>query len=536
MKKNGVVYTKEWIVNLMLDLCGYDSRIDLSRRVAVEPSCGTGVFVVQMAKRLIESCRLFGHNFDDLHGSIKAIDVCPSSITTTKRSLSALLTSENIDSQLSNKLIESWVIQDDFLIMPQFTSADFLVGNPPYLRSNDIDEEKKQKYLMNCQTMTPGSDLFIGFYEKGLSMLNSSGKLSFICADRWMHNSYGKKLRKYIIENYAVESIISMHDVNAFESNVSAYPAISTISKATQGNVIYVEATSYFDEKEAVKLADAFERKVFQGVQNCRIGEIQAKKLTDGSWPLLLPEKQALLCDLEEHFPMLESLETGTRVGIGMATGNDSIFLTRVKDLVEPEHLIPMITSRQLSTESVYTDPLWLVSPWNKDGSLSDLSNTKKLCDFFSNNRTVLGKRHIAKKNSGTWFRTIDNYRPGLENTPKLLIQDMHYRLEPYYDDKHYPHGNLYYITSEKWDLLVLGGLLMSFYCELFIDAYGVKMRGGTLRFQAQFLRKIRVPDPDTIANDIADALKKAFVNKDYSLANEAASIAFGYRENKIAV
>lgn len=57
----------------------------------------------------------------------------------------------------------------------------------------------------------------------------------------------------------------------------------------------------------------------------------------------------------------------------------------------------------------------------------------------------------------------------------------------------------------------VLGGLLLSRIAEAFISAYGVKMRGGTLRFQAQYLRKITVPRPGSISADVANRLRVAF-------------------------
>lgn len=42
-----------------------------------------------------------------------------------------------------------------------------------------------------------------------------------------------------------------------------------------------------------------------------------------------------------------------------------------------------------------------------------------------------------------------------------------------------YPHHNLYFIVSDRWNLEVLGGLLLSAIGQLFIEAYGVRMRGG---------------------------------------------------------
>jgi hypothetical protein len=91
-----------------------------------------------------------------------------------------------------------------------------------------------------------------------------------------------------------------------------------------------------------------------------------------------------------------------------------------------------------------------------------------------------------------------------------------------------YPHHNLYYVVSDSWDLEVLGGLLLSRIAEAFIAAYGVKMRGGTLRFQAQYLRKIAVPAPDTISASVATRLREAFRARDREAATRAAEEAYG--------
>lgn len=97
-------------------------------------------------------------------------------------------------------------------------------------------------------------------------------------------------------------------------------------------------------------------------------------------------------------------------------------------------------------------------------------------------------------------------------DTPKLLMRDMSRRIEPVLDPGGlYPHHNVYWITSEDWDLEVLGGLLLSEVCESFVEAFTVRMRGGTLQFQSQYLRTIAVPDPYTMDPDVAEDLTAAF-------------------------
>jgi hypothetical protein len=92
----------------------------------------------------------------------------------------------------------------------------------------------------------------------------------------------------------------------------------------------------------------------------------------------------------------------------------------------------------------------------------------------------------------------------------------------------HYPHHNLYYVVSDKWDMEVLGGLLLSRIAQAFIEAYGVRMNGNTLRFQAQYLKKIRVPHPDHVDAPVRDLLAQAFRDRDADAATAAAAHAYG--------
>ncbi len=56
------------------------------------------------------------------------------------------------------------------------------------------------------------------------------------------------------------------------------------------------------------------------------------------------------------------------------------------------------------------------------------------------------------------------------------------------------PHHNLYYVISNTWDLRALQAVLLSGIAKFFVSTYSTKMRGGSLRFQAQYLRHICIP------------------------------------------
>ena len=63
---HGEVFTRRWVVDLILDLAGYTADRDLGSLVAVEPACGAGAFLVPMAERLVKSAALHGRGLRSL--------------------------------------------------------------------------------------------------------------------------------------------------------------------------------------------------------------------------------------------------------------------------------------------------------------------------------------------------------------------------------------------------------------------------------------------------------------------------------------
>ena len=170
----------------------------------------------------------------------------------------------------------------------------------------------------------------------------------------------------------------------------------------------------------------------------------------------------------------------------------------------------------------------YLVNPWGDDGTLVRLADYPRMAAYLSRHPEIR-ERHVVKNAGDSWYRTIDKVHAKLTNRPKLLLQDMKAQIHPVLEPGgHYPHHNLYYVVSDTWDMEVLGGLLLSRIAQAFIEAYCVRMRGGTLRFQAQYLKRIRVPRPDQIGPATGCALRTAFRDRDTEAATLAASDAYG--------
>jgi len=531
VQEYGAVFTKSWVVEMMLDLCGYVSGEHLADRVAVEPSCGDGAFLIPMIARLSASLRERGAGLSEARHAIRAFDLQEQHVMRARQAALELLGEHGWPHADIEPIVEGWVKHGDYLLTYHPQDADFVIGNPPYIRSDDMTPDLREAYLRRCKTMTPGSDIFVGFIEAGLKSLRKEGVLSFIVADRWMHNTYGRRLRGLVADCFSVEAVVEMHGVDAFASEVSAYPAVTQIRRASQGEVLCAVAREHFDEDDAARLVDwvAAGAPAPLSTDAFRASRLPEWFRTAAVWPSASPARLAVLEDLNARLRPLEDSSTGTRVGIGIATGADGVFVTRDGTVAEADRLLPLMKTEHVRSGAPRWRDTWLVNPWADDGTLVDLSDYPRMRSYFESSALRLKDRHIAKCDSADWFRTIDKVHPGLQAKPKLLFPDMKATIEPVLDDGlRYPHHNLYWVTSDVWDLRVLGGLLLSKVAQMFVEAYGVKMRGGTMRFQAQYLRLIRVPAPSALADDLKAGLADAFDRRDVVRATELALAAYG--------
>jgi adenine-specific DNA-methyltransferase len=535
---HGEIFTRPWIVELILDLVGYDASSNLAHTTLVEPSCGSGAFLRCAVTRLSQSLKFQGLTLDDAVNSIRAWDLLEDNVLLSRAMVSSILIEDGWGEDASETAARAWITCGDFLLVDhESLQADFVVGNPPYIRMEDIDPDKLMVYRSNLKTMAGRADLFVGFYEIGLKLLKPEGVLGFICADRWMKNQYGEKLRRMVASQFALDKAIMLHDVDAFEEGVSAYPAITTIRNGAQGKVLIAETTSDFKTQSASKFAKWAKSSRIEIFETAGISATYLPHWFDGegSWPWGSPERLKLLEMLNDKFEPLQSLETGTRVGIGIATGKDDIYL--VKDApIETSRLLPLAMSKDTRSGELQWSGTYLVNPWESDGTLVNLDEYPKLKKYLNAHKSALLARNIAGRGSvdkpATWYRTIDKVDSALTKKHKLLFPDMKMTTHPVLESgETYPHHNLYYIVSDSWNMKVLGGLLLSKVAEFFVECYAVKMRGGTLRFQSQYLRRIRVPRPADISEEDAKVLIKAFDERDEASATRVALKIYGISE-----
>lgn len=527
-EKTGAVYTRRWTVDLILDLAGYTSDTDLVSVLAVEPSAGEGAFLVAMAERLIESCRRQCRPWSECSHSLLAYELNEASAQKARTAVAEALVARDVPRRDAQHLAHGWIRVGDYLAdAPRLQPARFVIGNPPYIRLEDLGHDALILYRDAYPTMRGRADIYVGFFEAALRQLDEDGVCAFICADRWMSNQYGAGLRALIARAFAVETIIEMHEADPFEDNVAAYPAITVIRRGAQGALVVATIDARAQRFEPYKLAAAITQvragRSLESLAGLRAARLNSWSEGSGPWPCTSPERISLLKRLEANFPPLEDHATGTRVGIGIATGCDRVFVTTDADLVESSRLLPLAMVSDTLTGSMIWSGHYLVNPWDVNG-LVDLTQFPRLRAYLQSHQQELCKRNVARRRPELWFRTIDRVNHALTKKHKLYFPDMRDVIHPVLDrGETYPHHNLYFVTSDTWDLEVLGGLLLSALGQFFVEVYGVRMRGGWLRFQAQYLRRIRVPRPSDISTTQARALREAFRSRNTAQATDIA-------------
>lgn len=531
--EHGAVFTKRWVVEMVLDLAGYSSDQPLSDLIAIEPACGDGAFLVPMVERLSDACKREGRGLLDAVDAIRAYDLQSKHVQSSREAVASALTIRGWRVDHALQFAECAVRKGDFLLTRSLPKADFVVGNPPYIRLESIPPKRSDAYRRNCETMVGRADIYVGFFEIGLRTLVNGGVLSFICADRWMRNQYGRFLRQLIASEFGMEAVVEMHTVDAFDTEVSAYPAVTTIRRGPQGAALVAEANDGFGPAEAQALVHWRASSTHEDelkTAAMRAAVIPGWFAGSDSWPGGPPGRLTAIKDLESRFPTLEDEETGTRVGIGVATGADQVFVTTDSSTVEPDRLLPLAMAYDTMEGRLQWSEHYLVDPWRSDGSgLVELSEYPRLRAYFEAHAKQLNSRNVAKRRPHDWFRTIDRVDPRLTGQRKLLLPDIKASIHPVLDEgKTYPHHNLYFVVSRDWDLEVLGGLLLSRMAQLFIEAYAVRMRGNYLRFQAQYLRRIRVPRLTAIGKRDADELRSAFGQRNVDTATSVAERLYG--------
>src|SRR5271157_599643 len=527
VEERGAIFTRREVVDFILDLVGYTGEAPLHERRLLEPSFGGGDFLLAAIERLIGAyvrrTKNLANAVGDLSDAIRAVELHRSTFEQTRARVIVLLQDAGMSARQSLRLADAWLADDDFLLREFDGTFTHIVGNPPYVRQELIPDVIWAAYRERFTTIYDRADIYVPFIERSLELLRPGGRLGFICADRWMKNRYGKPLRELVSSGFHLACYVDMVDTRAFHSDVMAYPAITVIVREAAGPSRIAHRPD-IDKAALAKIATAMRG---EG-SDPKVLEVPHVATGGGPWVLGEFDRFSVVQGIERRFPTLE--EAGCKVGIGVATGADKAFIGPYDELdVEHERKLPLVMTRDILAGNVAWRGLGIVNPFESDGKLADFVRYPRFGRYMKAREDVICQRHVSQKNPNGWYRTIDRIYPELTQKPKLLIPDIKGQAHIVCEEgKLYPHHNLYFVTSESWDLRALQAVLRSAVGQVFISMYSTKMRGGYWRFQAQYLRRIRIPLWENVAVSLRARLIEVAEASDIDKVNTVVFALYG--------
>lgn len=92
--------------------------------------------------------------------------------------------------------------------------ADAIVGNPPYVRQEDIGKTNKGRYVeiatagWNGMKLSGRSDLHVYFWPHACRLLKDGGYFGFLTSASWLDVDYGFKLQAWILQHFEIVAIL----------------------------------------------------------------------------------------------------------------------------------------------------------------------------------------------------------------------------------------------------------------------------------------------------------------------------------------
>jgi hypothetical protein len=207
-----------------------------------------------------------------------------------------------------NKKVEFFEIPYFF---PEVNKFDIVIANPPYIRQETF-KDKKDYLKKNYQVYNGIADLYVYFFEKGLSLLKNDGIFIFIVANKWMRTSYGKQLRNYLAQR-KVKKIIDFGDLPVFK-NTSTYPCIIKIQNSMEPGIV-----------KAANI-DTLSFNNFESYIKNMFFVLNPDSLSDSNWNLTDQNNQQLLIKIKGKGIPLETY-VDKKVFYGIKTGLNKAFV-----------------------------------------------------------------------------------------------------------------------------------------------------------------------------------------------------------------
>ena len=240
---NGAVYTPKFIRDYVVMQVLKSAPKPIEKCLCADISCGCGAFLYTLMEQIHTITNI---SYRDIVHNLYGVDISQTSIGRAKilLSLVALQKGEIIRQEDFNLFCGDTLAYDFGLweTVKYNNGIDIIVGNPPYVRSKHISTETKQNLSLWNTSKGGNADLYIPFFEIGMSLLNNEGILGYITVNTFFKSVNARSLRKYINENHLYLKLIDFGEQLVFKKKL-AYTCLAFMSKMYSKSLLYAKAT-----------------------------------------------------------------------------------------------------------------------------------------------------------------------------------------------------------------------------------------------------------------------------------------------------
>jgi hypothetical protein len=383
----------------------------------------------------------------------------------------------------------------------EFLGFDVVVGNPPYIRQEELGEAKS--YLKDHYEVYAGTaDLLVYFMELAMKNLRPQGQFSFIISNKFMRAGFGKALRRYL-QQFRVIELIDFGDLQVFDG-ATTYPLVISLEKAPPTGEFF-----------AMNVPDLVTTAFREQVSAERFVSLQSE-LTEDGWNLADVQTQRLLEKLRNTGVPLGEYVNG-EIYYGIKTGYNEAFVIDAatkdrliaEDSKSAEVIKPFLAGRDVKR---YVPPVaekYLiftrrgidinVYPAVKRHLEAYRKNLEPKPGNWPNNKMWEGR----KPGPYAWYEIQDsvNYFEAFEE-PKIIFPDISLAMNASYTiEGQYGVNTLYVLPTTKIELL---GYLNSALFQFIYSNISPSISGGFLRFIRQYVEQMPVVEGLEILRSLA--------------------------------
>lgn len=406
-----------------------------------------------------------------------------------------------------------------------FQGFDLIIGNPPYIRQEEI-KELKPNLAKNYKVYKGTSDIYTYFYELGFNILKSNGVLSFITSNKYTRAGYGEALREFLLKNVSILDYIDLNGIKVFDSATVDTSILSFEKlKSKDSSFRYLAL-----DNENLKACG-------YSIDLCKdFKELSQKSLSKENFTFSDESTNSLKAKIERIGTPLKEWQ-GLNIYRGILTGYNEAFiistekrneiLENCKDEAEKERtaklIRKMLRGRDIKRYSYEWAGLWIIFiPWhfpNVEKPKTMLENEQDLKEQYPSlyKHLLSHKERLSKRNKEEtgiryeWYclqRWGANYYQEFEKE-KLVYSEIVKKPQFYLDTKlnFYAEATSFILTGDNLKYLI-AFLNNDFVAFIFKTFYaGGNLGENGFRYKKAFLEKLPIPKINSKNQKIADEL-----------------------------